>query len=105
MKLVIAIVQDKDSSALVKRFIDEGISNTKLASTGGFLKEGNTTFLIAVNEDKVDHTLTCIKETCKTREQVPKQATVLNGTGLYPVAIRVGGATVFIVDIEAFHQF
>jgi len=105
MKLVIAIVQSKDSATLIKRFTDEGIPNTKLASTGGFLKEGNTTFLSAVEERKVDNVLVCIKEVCQTREQVINQAPLLNGPGAYPVSVQVGGATVFIVDIEAFYRF
>ena len=48
MKLIIAIVQDEDSSRLVSNLMNEGYSVTKLATTGGFLRAGNTTLLIGV---------------------------------------------------------
>ena len=43
MKLVIAVVQDDDAGELIERLVQNRFSTTKLASTGGFLKEGNTT--------------------------------------------------------------
>ena len=43
MKLIIAIVQDEDSGILIDELMDEDFRVTKLASTGGFLKSGNTT--------------------------------------------------------------
>lgn len=48
MKLVIAIVQDEDASRLVGKMMDSGYRVTKLATTGGFLKAGNTTLLTGV---------------------------------------------------------
>ena len=48
MKLIIAIVQDEDSSRLVSNLMNEGYSVTKLATTGGFLRAGNTTLLLGV---------------------------------------------------------
>ena len=47
-KLVIAVIQDKDSVKLMESLVDKGYRATKLASTGGFLKAGNTTMLIGV---------------------------------------------------------
>lgn len=44
MKLVVTIVQDKDSNRLSNAFIESDIRATKLSSTGGFLRSGNTTF-------------------------------------------------------------
>lgn len=52
MKLIIAIVQDEDAFRLISNLMSEGYGVTKLASTGGFLRAGNTTLLIGVNEDR-----------------------------------------------------
>lgn len=52
MKLIICIVQDQDSGALIDELTDGGFRITKLASTGGFLKAGNTTLLAGVEEDR-----------------------------------------------------
>lgn len=90
MKLLIAIVQDADTQRLVKELMSKKHRVTKLASTGGFLKAGNTTLLIGVEEEKVDEVLNTIEGICKSREA--KQG------------VNVGGATVFLMDIDKFKR-
>ena len=58
MKLVIAIVNKDDSSAVASTLNKSGHYVTKLASTGGFLSKGNVTLLIGTDEDKVDEKTT-----------------------------------------------
>lgn len=109
MKLVIAIVQDKDSHRLSNALVKENIRATKLASTGGFLKAGNTTFFIGVNDERVDEVMEVIKDNCKSREQLVSPVSSLGGNAdsyiPYPVEVQVGGATVFVLPIEQFRQF
>ena len=104
MKLIIAIVQDDDAGDLIEQITDSGFRVTKLATTGGFLKSGNTTLLIGV--DEVDRVLADIEEICKTRKQVvTSPSPVAGSTGVYvpyPVEVEVGGATVFVVDVDKF---
>jgi uncharacterized protein YaaQ len=106
MKLIIAIVQDDDASDLIDIITEEGFRVTKLATTGGFLKSGNTTLMIGVEQDKVDKVLGLIDEVCKTREQVvTSPSPVAGSTGVYvpyPVEVEVGGATIFVVDVDRF---
>ena len=106
MKLVIAIVQDDDATDLVESITERGFRVTKLATTGGFLKSGNTTLLIGVEEDKVDSVLTTIEDVCKTRKQLVVSPTPMVGTAdvyvPYPVEVQVGGATVFVVDVDKY---
>ena len=45
MKLVLAIVNSDDSADVMRALTKEGIQVTKLATTGGFLMAGNTTFM------------------------------------------------------------
>ena len=54
MKLIIAIVQDEDASKLLSKLMKNGFSATKLATTGGFLKAGNTTLLLGIDEEKTN---------------------------------------------------
>lgn len=106
MKLVICIVQDDDVSDLIDILTDDGFRVTKLATTGGFLKSGNTTLLIGVEKEKVKQVLNSIEDICKTRKQVVTSPTPVAGsTGVYvpyPVEVEVGGATVFVVDVDNF---
>lgn len=109
MKLVIAIVQDDDAADLIDMLTENGFRVTKLATTGGFLKSGNTTLMIGVEEEKVEEVLGLIEDTCKTREQVVTSPSPMAGsTGVYipyPVEVEVGGATIFVVDVDQFVRF
>ncbi len=108
MKLVIAIVQDEDSGRLVDELMKNEFGVTKLASTGGFLKSGNTTLIAGVEKEKVDDVIEIIKKTCKPRKRVtttPSPATwSTGGYTPYSVEVEVGGATVFVVDVEKFNK-
>lgn len=109
MKLIMAIVQDKDSNRLANEFIDANIRATKLSSTGGFLKAGNSTFIIGIEDDRVQDALELIKKTCQSRKQyvlTPMSLDIsLDGQVPYPVEVEVGGATVFVLPVDGFHQY
>lgn len=105
MKLVIAIVQDQDASALIDDLTDHEYGVTKLASTGGFLKSGNTTLLIGVEDNDIEEVLRLIESNCKTRDITTSLLTVtMPGDAYipYPLEVKVGGATIFILDVEKY---
>jgi uncharacterized protein YaaQ len=108
MKLVIAIVHDEDSHELMKNLSAEKFNITKLASTGGFLKTGNTTLLIGAKKEKIDDILKIIENTCKTRKEYTMTSSMIGETSSFigqPIEVSVGGATVFILDIDQFAKF
>ncbi|TDM07207.1 cyclic-di-AMP receptor [Macrococcus lamae] len=109
MKMVIAIVQDQDSQNLMSQLTKNNFRTTKLATTGGFLRAGNTTFLMGVEDDRVQDLLSLINSTCRNRDQLVTPVTPMSGNVdnyiPYPVEVEVGGATVFVMPIEQFHQF
>ncbi|EJP6474015.1 cyclic-di-AMP receptor [Clostridium botulinum] len=106
MKLVIAIVQDDDASDLIDEITEDGFRVTKLATTGGFLKAGNTTLMIGVEEKDVNRLIKKIEDICKTRNQIVTSASPVTGTAgmyvSYPIEVEVGGATIFVVDVDKF---
>ncbi len=106
MKLVIAIVQDDDALDVIDSLNEGGFRVTKLATTGGFLKAGNTTLMIGIDDEKTDKVVKIIEDVCKTRKQVvtpPSQVTGSSGVYVpYPMEIKVGGATVFVVNVDQF---
>ena len=75
MKMVIAVVNSDDSNAVMRALTKNGYSATKLATTGGFLMMGNTTFLIGIDEEKVDDVISLISSHSKKRKQVMPAAT------------------------------
>jgi len=106
MKLIIAIVQDEDASHLINSLMDEGYRVTKLATTGGFLRSGNTTLLVGVEDEKLQSAMGIIERMCKSRKQIASSPSPISGTtGVYvpyPIEVTVGGATIFVLDVEQF---
>lgn len=103
MKLIIAIVQDQDSASLVDDLTSNEFRVTKLASTGGFLKAGNTTLLIGVEDHEVDNVLQLIRGNCETREITTSLLTVTMPGDTYipyPLEVKIGGANIFVLDVE-----
>ncbi len=109
MKLIIAVVHDEDSHKLMEALTCKNFMATKLASTGGFLKTGNTTLLIGVPAENVDQVTKIIEEKCKTEKQMtlvnPPIPSSIEGCMPYPVEVTVGGATVFVLDVEQYLKF
>ncbi len=105
MKMLIAIVQDQDSHILMDELTERDFRMTKLASTGGFLKAGNTTILMGIDEARIPEALSIIENNCKSRDMTTSLMSVtMPGDAYipYPVELKVGGATVFILDVESF---
>lgn len=107
MKLIVAIVQDEDSSRLLSSLMNKGFGVTKLATTGGFLKAGNTTLMIGVEDEKVDEAIHAIEQVCKSRKQLTStHASTMNGSAggyvPFPVEVTVGGATLFVLSVDQF---
>ncbi|MCP3033573.1 cyclic-di-AMP receptor [Halobacillus sp. A1] len=109
MKMIIAIVQDKDSNRLTDALSENNLQTTKLSTTGGFLREGNTTFMIGCNDDQVDDALEILRKNCSQREQMVAPISPMGGNAdsyiPKPVKVEVGGATVFVLPIDSFFQF
>lgn len=106
MKLVLAIVSNDDSSIVSSALNKEDFQVTRLATTGGFLRAGNTTLIIGVDDDQVERALEIIGKECKKRtEVVPSTASYDIGRyASFPVEVQVGGATIFVIDVEQFHK-
>lgn len=106
MKLIYAIVNNDDSYSVSSELTRSGYQVTKLASTGGFLMSGNTTFLICADNARVDGAIEIIRERSRERKQyVPSPGVGRTETvGDFPIEVSVGGATVFVTDIERFEK-
>ena len=106
MKLILAIINHDDVNAVTQNLTKRGFSSTKLATTGGFLMSGNVTILVGVDEEKVQTVIDIIKEQSHSRKQMIPTTSEMS-FGYYPsmpVEVTVGGATIFVVDIERFER-
>ena len=108
MKLVLAVIHDEDAHHLMERLTKEGYMATKLASTGGLLRTGNTTLFVGIPKEKVDAVVEIIKDVCKTTKKMsminPPVSNIPDSMISYPVEITVGGATIFVLDVDQYFK-
>ena len=108
IKLVLAIVQEEDADAVSASLLAEQFSLTRTNTSGGFLREGNVSFMLGVPENRLGQLLSIVRRTCVTRTQYVNPLPPIMEPGEfympYPVEVQVGGATVFVFDVERFEQ-
>ena len=100
MKLILAIVSNDDSGAVSSALTRGGFSVTKLATTGGFLMAGNTTFISGVE------VIGIIAKHSRRRTQVVPSTSTMD-VGMYssfPVEVTVGGSTIFVLNVDRFEK-
>jgi uncharacterized protein YaaQ len=106
MKLVYAIVNRDDSKAVLSQLTRSGYYVTKLATTGGFLGNGNTTFMICDDDDKIENIIDVIRQYSRKRTQyLPTNDTIMQGVtapASAPIEVTVGGATVIVTEVTSF---
>ena len=108
MKFIMAIIQDEDAIQIIDLLSERGFKITKMASTGGFLRAGNTTLICGVEDERVEELIDIVEKKCKSRKQI----TSVNSAHLstaenyvpYPVEVTVGGATIFVLDVAEFRR-
>ena len=106
MKLVIAIINRDDTNTVTQNLNKNGFSSTRLSTTGGFLLAGNVTLLIGVEDDKVQAVIDVIRKYSHSRKQMMPAINEMSHSFMpvMPVEVTVGGATVFVVDVERFER-
>lgn len=103
MKLIIAIVNKDDSNGISTALTKEGFSVTKMATTGGFLMSGNTTLLMGADDRRVDEIISIIEKHSKKRTKMVSSS-AYGAEGSFPMELTVGGATIFVTDVERFER-
>ena len=108
MKLIYAIVHDEDSPRLMAELNRAGYRVTKLNSTGGFLRSGNITLMIVVDDEQLEEVLGIIRKFSSSRQaaiNTNEPPSSMGGSYIpYPVEVMVGGATVFVLNVEHFEK-
>lgn len=104
MKLILAIVSKDDSISVENALSKEKFQFTKLASTGGFLKEGKSSIIIGCEANLVDFAIEIIGKQSKEREEITTSNLPyeFNNFLNFPIKVNVGGATIFVLDVEKF---
>jgi len=87
MKMMVVIINDRDAEAVMQALVDQAFRATRISSTGVFLRRGNTTLLIGLEEEKVEEALTIIRENSTQPEELDRRR-----------------ATVFVLPVSRYEQ-
>ncbi|MBQ2866326.1 MAG: cyclic-di-AMP receptor [Clostridia bacterium] len=106
MKMIIAIMNSDDAPVVIQNLMKKNFSVTKLSSTGGFLRSGNVTVLIGVDESKVQEVIDIVGKYSKSRKQLIPSSFEAGACfdPTVPIEVTVGGATIFVVDVDRFEK-
>lgn len=109
MKLCVAIIHNRDKNRVTDELVRAGFKFTIIGSTGGFLREGNTTFLIGLEESEIPLLKEVFQANCCAREQIVNVGTPEVGPQAAfipsPIKVPVGGAVMFMLNVDEFHRF
>ena len=109
MKLAICIVHNRDRNKLADELLKAGFKFTVIGSTGGFLREGNSTLLIGLEAELAASLKEIVQQSCKAREQMvnvmPFEAAPPGAFIPSPVKVPVGGAVMFFLDVDEFVRY
>lgn len=110
MKLVYAIIRNDNEDEVTAALNKHQYFVTKLSTVGGFLRKGNITLLIVTEDDKVDDVIEIIREECGQSQDITVNMPYISGTGMMnnstvPVKVKIGGATIFVTEVERFEKF
>ena len=110
MKLLFAFVQNDDVKPLTRALIKSNISVTRISSSGGFLSSSNSTLMIGVEAARLQETLEIIEKHSQRREAAmaslaSTMSQSIGNISLMPINVTIGGATVFVVDVESSYRF
>ncbi len=106
MKMVMAIVQAEDVPNVTNALVDAGHRVTRIATTGGLLRRENVTLLLGVEDERVDEVLRTLQQSGrhrKTSVNIPSEPP--GGQVAQTINVEVGGATIFVLDIERFERY
>ena len=105
-KLLIAFVHRDDVARVVAALRDTDLRVTEFRSEGGFLRSGNATLLMGLEDDQVQTAMTVIERNCQRRtEQVPVELLGGMDAAWLPTEVTHGGATVLVLPIEEVRHF
>lgn len=106
--MITAIVNKKDTVRVCEALTNNGVEFTRLATTGGFLRAGNTTLMIGVEDERLEFALELIRKNCARRmEKISAPGMMDNPVHVHNpqvAEVMVGGAIVFVNDVTYFEK-
>jgi len=112
MKMIFAMLHGEDVDDTVEELNKNSYWVTKLSTIGGFLKNKNVTLVIGTDDDKVERAVQILHECAGQRNSVKYTAPSMSSgnigpsaNSMIPIDTKVGGCTVFVLDVDRYDKF
>nr|MBC7244449.1 cyclic-di-AMP receptor [Chloroflexota bacterium] len=104
MKMIMAVIPKAEANEVINELVAAGHTATFTETRGGALRQASQTLFIAVSDEELDTVLCLIDRYCHS--PVPLARTVARDQppSTYGTA-QVGGAIVFVWDLERIHRY
>ncbi len=101
-----AIMGKNDASIVMDALTEENFQVTRMASTGGFLKSGNTTLIIGVEDNKTNKVIEIISKYSSKRKQIVTENlnNCFDSFNTKSFEVTTGGAIIFVLDVNRFEK-
>jgi uncharacterized protein YaaQ len=108
-KLCLIVVPEADGDRVLEKLVALELGGTKVGSRGGFLKRGSSTILSAVPATELSKVVAMLhREFPERNESIPVQQLPFiedsEAAGSGTIEVRVGGAVMFVLDIDRLEQ-
>lgn len=87
MKMLLMIVADTEAEAVMTKLVENEFRVTQVASTGGFLRRGNSTMMVGTEDHRVEEAIDLVRSACAPPEREGRRR-----------------ATIFVLDVDEFKQ-
>lgn len=106
MKLVMAVISNKDVSKVLDAITKEGFASSRISTTGQFLADGHTTLFIGTEDHKVEQLFDVLKKhvTKRVVRQVGVASTLEGSLLRQPVDVEEYGAVAFVINVDEFRK-
>jgi len=106
MKMVMAVVPRDEAGRVLEALVAAGHTTTFSDSRGGALRQAQQTLFIAVEKRNLERVLTIIRKSCHSRVTLESAETeAMVSPTAAAATTEVGGAAVFIWDLDRFEIF
>jgi len=98
MKLVLSVVSNQAAEGITDALLAAGFRATRLASTGGFRREGNTTIMMGIEDEDVEPVLAILRSgvlSAPARKAIAAAPPPQDGQGS-------GRGAVFVLPLEGY---
>ncbi len=103
--MVMAVMPRDEAERVLRALVAADRTATYAETRGGMLRQAQMTLFIAVEDDDVEEVLGIVENTCRSEAVIEDVGGEEESAGPMPAKPRLGGAVVFVWNVERSETF